>query len=97
MGVDITVFEEGADDVARDGVILLGEAVPGFLAEFGEVDDLLRVVGVEVAGEEVGAAGELFGDVEEGGEFGEADAFVGERFTRVEVEADDGQMRNAEC
>ena len=48
------------------------------------------MVGIEVAGEEVGAAGELFGDVEEGGEFGEADLFVGEGFAGVEVETDDG-------
>ncbi len=96
VGVEVALFEDGADGVAGDFVVLPGEAVLGFLAELGEVDDLLGVIGVEVAGEEVGAAVEEFGDVEESGEFGESDGFVGEGFAGVEVEADDWQVLSLE-
>jgi hypothetical protein len=89
VGVEVAVLEEGADDVAGDFVVLGGDAGLGFGAELGEVDVLLGMGGVEIAGDQMGESGELLGDVEECGEFGEADGFVGEGLARVEVEADD--------
>ena len=62
MGVDVTSFEDCANDLARYFTALWGDAFFCFLTQLCRIDDLLGVISVEIAGDDVGA------DVEEGGD-----------------------------
>ncbi len=90
VGIEVAFVggEEGTDDVAGDEIVLWGDAGERGGAGFGEVDDLVGMMGIKVAGEGQGSAGvvERFGEGEERGEFGEADGFVGEGLAGMEVD-----------